>query len=125
VIMACRKGGRVSIPGVYGGFADKFPIGALMEKGLTIRTGQTHVQSSYRWSAVLMGDDLKARFVTIAAWALLALSGCAKEDANSNAASARDAAPGRLSETSPPSTPANDSTPDDASGDSEDHPPRQ
>jgi threonine dehydrogenase-like Zn-dependent dehydrogenase len=44
VIMACRKGGRVSIPGVYGGFADKFPVGALMEKGLTIRTGQTHVQ---------------------------------------------------------------------------------
>jgi threonine dehydrogenase-like Zn-dependent dehydrogenase len=44
VIMACRKGGRVSIPGVYGGFADKFPLGALMEKGLTIKTGQTHVQ---------------------------------------------------------------------------------
>jgi threonine dehydrogenase-like Zn-dependent dehydrogenase len=42
--MACRKGGRVSIPGVYGGFADKFPVGALMEKGLTIKTGQTHVQ---------------------------------------------------------------------------------
>ena len=34
VILACRKGGRVSIPGVYGGFADKFPLGALMEKGL-------------------------------------------------------------------------------------------
>ena len=44
VIMACRKGGRVSIPGVYGGLADKFPVGALMEKGLTIKTGQTHVQ---------------------------------------------------------------------------------
>lgn len=44
VIMACRKGGRVSIPGVYGGMADKFPIGALMEKGLTIKSGQTHVQ---------------------------------------------------------------------------------
>jgi len=44
VIMACRKGGRVSIPGVYGGMADKFPLGALMEKGLTIKTGQTHVQ---------------------------------------------------------------------------------
>ncbi len=44
VIMACRKGGRVSIPGVYGGMADKFPIGALMEKGLTVKTGQTHVQ---------------------------------------------------------------------------------
>ena len=43
-ILACRKGGRVSIPGVYGGFADKFPIGALMEKGLSVKTGQTHVQ---------------------------------------------------------------------------------
>jgi threonine dehydrogenase-like Zn-dependent dehydrogenase len=44
VIVACRKGGRVSIPGVYGGMADKFPIGALMEKGLSVKTGQTHVQ---------------------------------------------------------------------------------
>jgi len=44
VLLACRKGGRVSIPGVYGGVTDKFPIGALMEKGLTIRSGQTHVQ---------------------------------------------------------------------------------
>src|SRR6267154_754979 len=44
VILACRKGGRVSVPGVYGGMADKFPIGALMEKGLSIRSGQTHVQ---------------------------------------------------------------------------------
>ncbi|MBH0238005.1 zinc-dependent alcohol dehydrogenase [Methylobrevis albus] len=43
-IFACRAGGRVSIPGVYGGFVDKFPIGAVMEKGLTIRSGQTHVQ---------------------------------------------------------------------------------
>ena len=38
-ILACRKGGRVSIPGVYGGMADKFPLGALMEKGLTLKTG--------------------------------------------------------------------------------------
>jgi threonine dehydrogenase-like Zn-dependent dehydrogenase len=44
VIMACRKGGRVSIPGVYGGMGDKIPIGALMQKGLQIKTGQTHVQ---------------------------------------------------------------------------------
>jgi threonine dehydrogenase-like Zn-dependent dehydrogenase len=43
-ILACRKGGRVSIPGVYGGLVDKFPLGALMEKGLTVRAGQTHVQ---------------------------------------------------------------------------------
>lgn len=44
VIMACRKGGRVSVPGVYGGMADKFPVGALMQKGLQLKTGQTHVQ---------------------------------------------------------------------------------
>jgi threonine dehydrogenase-like Zn-dependent dehydrogenase len=44
IILACRKGGRVSIPGVYGGMADKFPLGALMEKGLTVKSGQTHVQ---------------------------------------------------------------------------------
>jgi threonine dehydrogenase-like Zn-dependent dehydrogenase len=43
-VLACRKGGRLSIPGVYGGVADKFPIGALMEKGLTVKSGQTHVQ---------------------------------------------------------------------------------
>lgn len=44
VIMACRNGGHVSIPGVYGGFVDKFPIGSVMNRSLTIRTGQTHVQ---------------------------------------------------------------------------------
>lgn len=43
-ILATRFGGRVSIPGVYGGMTDKFPLGALMEKGLQVRTGQTHVQ---------------------------------------------------------------------------------
>ncbi len=43
-IVACRKGGRVSMPAVYGGFADKFPLGALMEKGLSLKTGQTDVQ---------------------------------------------------------------------------------
>jgi len=42
-ILAARKGGTVSIPGVYGGMADKIPVGALMNKALTIRTGQTHV----------------------------------------------------------------------------------
>src|ERR1700750_2724103 len=43
-IIACRKGGRVSMPAVYGGFVDKFPLGAFMEKGLTLKTGQTSVQ---------------------------------------------------------------------------------
>ena len=42
-IQACRKGGTVSIPGVYGGFIDKFPIGAAFAKGLTLKMGQTHV----------------------------------------------------------------------------------
>ncbi|HEY6916066.1 MAG TPA: zinc-dependent alcohol dehydrogenase [Allosphingosinicella sp.] len=42
-ILAVRKGGRVSVPGVYGGLADKFPTGAFMEKGLQLKTGQTHV----------------------------------------------------------------------------------
>jgi len=42
-IMACRKGGTVSIPGVYGGFIDKFPIGAAFGKSLTLKMGQTHV----------------------------------------------------------------------------------
>jgi threonine dehydrogenase-like Zn-dependent dehydrogenase len=41
-IMACRKGGTISIPGVYVGFGDKIPIGAAMNKGLTIKQGQTH-----------------------------------------------------------------------------------
>ena len=43
-IVACRKGGTVSIPGVYGGFVDKVPLGAIVNKGLTLRSGQTHVQ---------------------------------------------------------------------------------
>ncbi len=42
-IQLCRKGGTVSIPGVYSGFIDKYPIGAFFNKGLTLRTGQTHV----------------------------------------------------------------------------------
>jgi threonine dehydrogenase-like Zn-dependent dehydrogenase len=42
-INCCRKAGTVSIPGVYGGMSDKIPMGALMNKGLTIKTGQTHV----------------------------------------------------------------------------------
>jgi threonine dehydrogenase-like Zn-dependent dehydrogenase len=42
-ILNCRKGGTVSVPGVYIGFLDKIPFGAAMNKGLTIKTGQTHV----------------------------------------------------------------------------------
>ena len=43
-IMSCRNGGIVSVIGVYGGFLDKFPMGSLMNRSLTIRTGQCHVQ---------------------------------------------------------------------------------
>ena len=42
-IQACRKGGTVSVPGVYGGFDDKIPLGAFMNKALTMKTGQTHM----------------------------------------------------------------------------------
>jgi threonine dehydrogenase-like Zn-dependent dehydrogenase len=52
MIYVCRPAGVLSIPGVYGGLVDKIPFGALMNKGLTIRTGQTHVN---RWT----GDLLK------------------------------------------------------------------
>jgi threonine dehydrogenase-like Zn-dependent dehydrogenase len=47
-ILSCRNGGVVSIMGAYGGFVDKFPIGALMQRGLTIRTGQCHVHRYLR-----------------------------------------------------------------------------
>jgi threonine dehydrogenase-like Zn-dependent dehydrogenase len=49
----CRPAGVLSVPGVYGGLIDKFPFGMIMNKGLTIRTGQTHVR---RWT-----DDLLRR----------------------------------------------------------------
>lgn len=47
-IMCCRKGGTLSIPGVYVGFPDKLPFGALMNKALTVKTGQTHVAKYHR-----------------------------------------------------------------------------
>ena len=47
-MMACRSGGTVSIPGVYGGFIDKVPFGSIMNRALTIKTGQTHVQRYMR-----------------------------------------------------------------------------
>jgi threonine dehydrogenase-like Zn-dependent dehydrogenase len=43
-LYCCRKGGTVSVPGVYVGMIDKFPFGGTMNKGLTIKTGQTHTQ---------------------------------------------------------------------------------
>jgi threonine dehydrogenase-like Zn-dependent dehydrogenase len=47
-IMSCRNGGVVSVIGVYGGFIDKFPMGSVMNRSLTIRTGQCHVQRYLR-----------------------------------------------------------------------------
>jgi threonine dehydrogenase-like Zn-dependent dehydrogenase len=47
-IRACRKGGTVSVPGVYGGFLDKFPFGAAFSKGLTFKMGQTNVHKYLR-----------------------------------------------------------------------------
>jgi threonine dehydrogenase-like Zn-dependent dehydrogenase len=47
-IMACRNGGTVSVAGVYGGFIDKFPFGSVMNRSLTIKTGQAHVQRYMR-----------------------------------------------------------------------------
>ena len=52
MIYNCRPAGTLSIPGVYGGLVDKIPFGALMNKGLTVRTGQTHVN---RWTDDLLG----------------------------------------------------------------------
>ncbi len=43
-ILACRNGGTISVPGVYGGFLDKMPFGAIVNRALTIKSGQTHVQ---------------------------------------------------------------------------------
>jgi threonine dehydrogenase-like Zn-dependent dehydrogenase len=47
-ILACRNGGVVSVAGVYGGFVDKFPMGAVVNRSLTIKAGQTHVQRYMR-----------------------------------------------------------------------------
>jgi threonine dehydrogenase-like Zn-dependent dehydrogenase len=47
-IMACRGGGTVSVIGVYGGFVDKFPMGAVVNRSLTIKSGQAHVQRYMR-----------------------------------------------------------------------------
>jgi threonine dehydrogenase-like Zn-dependent dehydrogenase len=65
-IMACRKGGTLSVPGVYGGFIDKFPMGALMNKGLTLKTGQTHMQRYMRplLERVLSGEIDLSKVIT-------------------------------------------------------------
>ena len=63
-IMACRKGGTVSVPGVYGGFDDKIPLGSFVNKGLTLKSGQTHVQ--HYWEPLLQrieNGDIDPSFV--------------------------------------------------------------
>jgi threonine dehydrogenase-like Zn-dependent dehydrogenase len=57
-ILACRPGGIVSVIGVYGGTVDKFPAGAWMNKGLTMRTGQCHVQRYIKrlYDHIVAGD---------------------------------------------------------------------
>jgi threonine dehydrogenase-like Zn-dependent dehydrogenase len=47
-ILSCRSGGTVSVAGVYGGFIDKFPMGAVVNRALTIKSGQTHVHRYMR-----------------------------------------------------------------------------
>jgi threonine dehydrogenase-like Zn-dependent dehydrogenase len=56
-IQACRKGGSISVSGLYGGFIDKFPIGVAFGKGLTFKMGQTHV---HRYMKPLMERIEKA-----------------------------------------------------------------
>ena len=57
-VQACGKGGTLSIPGVYGGFIDKVPLGTIFEKGLQLRTGQTHV---HRYVKPLLGMIRESR----------------------------------------------------------------
>ena len=63
-IQACRKGGTVSIPGVYGGFLDKFPFGAAFGKGLTLKMGQTHTQRYMKpLLERILNDEIDPSFV--------------------------------------------------------------
>ena len=63
-IHACRKGGVLSIPGVYGGFIDKVPMGAAFNKGLTLKMGQTHVHRYLpRLLAHIQKGDIDPSFV--------------------------------------------------------------
>ncbi len=65
-IMCCRKGGTISIPGVYIGFLDKIPFGAAMNKGLTFKMGQTHMHRYMRplLERIEKGDIDPSRIIT-------------------------------------------------------------
>ncbi|MEJ7710973.1 MAG: hypothetical protein WKF84_14190 [Pyrinomonadaceae bacterium] len=56
-VTVCRKGGTVSVPGVYGGLIDKFPMGAFVNKGLTMKSGQTHVHRYLKPLLKLIQED--------------------------------------------------------------------
>lgn len=63
-IMACRKGGRVSMAGVFGGILDKIPFGAAFNKSLTLKMGQTHVQRYFRpLLERILADEIDPSFV--------------------------------------------------------------
>jgi threonine dehydrogenase-like Zn-dependent dehydrogenase len=63
-ILACRSGGTVSVAGVYGGFVDKFPMGAVMNRSLTIKSGQTHVHRYLRpLLERIQSGELDPRFI--------------------------------------------------------------
>lgn len=63
-IQACRKGGTVSVPGVYGGFLDKFPFGAAFGKALTLKMGQTHTQKYMKpLLEKILNDEIDPSFV--------------------------------------------------------------
>ena len=65
-IFNCRKGGTVSVPGVYVGMVDKLPFGSVVNKGLTIKSGQTHVQ---RYSQSLL-EKIEQKKVMVSSWEL-------------------------------------------------------
>jgi threonine dehydrogenase-like Zn-dependent dehydrogenase len=65
-IFSCRKGGTVSLVGVYGGFVDKVPLGAAFNKALTLKMGQTHVQRYMKmlFEHVIEGRLRPSRIIT-------------------------------------------------------------
>ena len=63
-IQACKKGGTVSVPGVYGGYLDKIPFGAAFGKGLTLKMGQTHTQKYMKpLLDLILKDEIDPSFV--------------------------------------------------------------
>src|SRR6476660_7610752 len=63
-IMCCRNGGTVSVIGVYGGMVDKFPLGSLMQRSITIKSGQAHVQRyTRRLLELIENGDIDPSFV--------------------------------------------------------------